>query len=94
MAGGGTRKTKAGGRREGWRDPRMSRRPGSKEKNCFDMIEWKAVREAASRYLPKHTAAARREHRNLSVEQEGVLPMPKDRGAEQGDVHSSGSGGG
>ena len=28
------------------------------EKNCFGMIEWKAVREAASRFLPKHTAAA------------------------------------
>ena len=28
------------------------------EKNCFGMIEWKAVREAASRLLPKHTAAA------------------------------------
>ena len=27
------------------------------EKNCFGMIEWKAVREAASRFLPKHTAA-------------------------------------
>ena len=28
------------------------------EKNCFEMIEWKAVREAASRFLPKHTAAS------------------------------------
>ena len=27
------------------------------EKNCFGMIEWKAVREAASWFLPKHTAA-------------------------------------
>ena len=42
------------------------------EKNCFGMIEWKAVREAASRFLPKHTAAAAWKHRNLShVEQEG-----------------------
>ena len=57
------------------------------EKNCFGMIEWKAVREAASRFLPKHTAAARWTHRRLShVEQEGLSPMPKDRGAEQGDV--------
>ena len=56
------------------------------EKNCFGMIEWKAVHEVASRFLPKHTAAAW-QHRNLSyVEQEGLLPMPKDRGAEQGDV--------
>ena len=28
------------------------------EKNCFGMIVWKAVREAASRFLPKHKAAA------------------------------------
>ena len=57
------------------------------DRNCFGMIEWKAVREARSRFLPKHTAAAGWKYRNLShVEQEGVLPMPKDRGAEQGDV--------
>ena len=36
------------------------------EKNCFGMIEWKAVREAASRFLPKHNAAATWEHGNLS----------------------------
>ena len=57
------------------------------EKNCLGMIEWKAVRETASRFLPKYTAAATWTHRNLShVEQEGLSPMPKDRGAEQGDV--------
>ena len=58
------------------------------EKNCFGMVEWQAVREAASRFLPKaHSAAAARRHRILShVEQEGLRPMPKDRGAEQGDV--------
>ena len=57
------------------------------EKNCFGMIERQAVREAASRFLPKHTAAAAWKHRNLShVEQEGLPPMPKDRGAAQGDV--------
>ena len=28
------------------------------EKNCFEMIEWQAVREAASRFLPKHTAGS------------------------------------
>ena len=57
------------------------------EKNCFGMIEWKAVTEAASRFLLKHTAAAAWKHRNLShVEQEKQAPMPKDRGAEQGDV--------
>ena len=44
------------------------------------MIGWQAVRDAASRLLSKHTAAA--EH----VEQDWLPPMPKDRGAEQGDV--------
>ena len=43
--------------------------------------------EAAARLLPKHTAAAAWKHRNLShVEPDGHPPMPKDRGAEQGDV--------
>ena len=57
------------------------------EKNCFGVIEWKAVRKAAAHFLPKHTAAAGRKHLNLShVEKEGLSPMPKDRGAEQGDV--------
>ena len=57
------------------------------EKNCIGMIEWKAVREAASRFRPKHTAAATWTRRNLSyVEQEGLSPMPKGRGAEQRDV--------
>ena len=57
------------------------------EKNCFGMIEWKAVREAPSQVLPKHMAAAAWKHRNVSyVEQEGLLPMPKDRGAEHRDV--------
>ena len=47
------------------------------EKSCFG-IEWKAVREAASRFLPKHMVAATWKHRSL--EQEGLSPMPKDRG--------------
>ena len=45
------------------------------KKNCFEMIERKAVREAASRFLPQHTAAAAAtwKHRKLShVEQEGL----------------------
>ena len=51
------------------------------------MIEWIAVREAATRFLPKHTAGAAWKHRSLSHgEQEELAPMPKDRGAEQGDV--------
>ena len=55
--------------------------------NCFRMIEWRAVRDAASQFLPEHTAAAAWKHRNLShVDQEGLAPMPADRGAEQGDV--------
>ena len=57
------------------------------EKNCLGMIEWQAVREAAARFLPKHTAAAAWKHQNQShVEQEGLPPRPKDRGAEQGDA--------
>ena len=32
------------------------------EKNCFGMIEWKAVREAASRFLAKHT---QQQHGNI-----------------------------
>ena len=56
------------------------------------IIEWKAVRETASLFLPKHAAAAAAawKHRNLShVEQELLSQMPKDRGAEQGDVDGS-----
>ena len=50
------------------------------EQNFFGMMEWDAVRDAASRFLPKHTAVAAWKHRNLShVEQEGFAPMPKDR---------------
>ena len=57
------------------------------EKHCFRIVEWRAVREAASWFLPKHTAAAAWKHRNLShVDQERLAPMSKDRGAEQGDV--------
>ena len=57
------------------------------EKNCFGMIEWNAVRKAAGHFLPKHVATAGWRHRTLShVEQEGLPPTPKRRGAEQGDV--------
>ena len=57
------------------------------EKNCFGMIEWKGVREAACRFLPEHTSAVAWKHRSLPhVEQEGLSPMPKDRGGGQGDV--------
>ena len=42
---------------------------------------------AAAHFLPKHAAAAAWKYRSLShVEQVGLPPTPKDRGAEQGDV--------
>ena len=57
------------------------------EKNCFGMIECKTVRKTAAHFFSKHTVTAGWKHRNLShVEQEVLSPMPKDRGAEQGDV--------
>ena len=57
------------------------------EKHRIGMIEWKAVRKAASHFSPQHTAAAGWKHRNLShVEQEELSLMRKDRGAEQADV--------
>ena len=49
------------------------------------MFEWKAVREA--RGFSQSTQQQQWKHWNVSfVEQEGLSPMPKDRGAEQGDV--------
>ena len=57
------------------------------ERKCFGMIEWNAARKAAANFLPKHAAVAVWKHRSLShVEQKNLPPMPKDRGAEQGDV--------
>ena len=57
------------------------------EKKCFGLIDWNAGHKAAAHFLPKHAAAAACRHRSLShVEQEGLPPKPKDRGAEQGDV--------
>jgi hypothetical protein len=56
-------------------------------KNCLGRIEWRAVREASRQTLPRHTAVACWKHAAPSfVEQSGVDPVPKDRGAEQGDV--------
>ena len=71
------------------------------EKTAFGMLEWNPPRRAAGHFLPKHAATAGLKHRTLShVEQEGLPPMPKDRGAEQGGVDgtlgvhlSSGNGG-
>ena len=45
------------------------------------------LRSGISRSLSHHGKIAAWKHRNLShVEQEGLAPMPKDRGVEQGDV--------
>ena len=56
------------------------------EKNCFGMIEWNAVCEAASRFLPRHTAAAAGNIETCPMLNRYGLSMPKDRGAGQGDV--------
>jgi hypothetical protein len=57
------------------------------QKTCFCLLEWQAIRDAARQALPRHWAVAGWKHAQLShVEQEGVRPYPKDRGAEQGDV--------
>jgi hypothetical protein len=57
------------------------------EKNCFGSLEWDSVRNASREFHPKHAAVAAWKHSGRSyVEQEGVNPLPKDRGAEQGDV--------
>ena len=43
--------------------------------------------ECSTQSIPKHAVAAEWKHGPLShVEEEGLLPMSKDRGAEQGDV--------
>ena len=45
------------------------------------------MRKWASSLLPKHAAVAGWKHRAQSfLEQNGLPPMPEDRGAEQGDV--------
>ena len=58
------------------------------EKTCFGMLEWPAVRQASLQtLLPTHYPVACWKHAAASaVEQRGVDEMPKDRGAEQGDV--------
>ena len=58
------------------------------EKNCFWDDRMGGSARGGVAVSPKHTAAAAAwKHRNVfHVEQEGLLPMPKDRGAEQGDV--------
>ena len=58
------------------------------EKNCFGMIEWKAVREVASRFLPKQHCGGWMETIGTcpTLNRRGCRQMPKDQGAEQGDV--------
>ena len=57
------------------------------EKNSFGMLEWPAVRYAAQQALPRRFTPACWKHAASSeVEQDGVRALPKDRGAEQGDV--------
>ena len=57
------------------------------ERNCYGRLEWSAIRAAIQQALPRHLAATCWKHESAShVEQEGVAPAPKDRGAEQGDV--------
>eukprot|EP00973_Karenia_brevis_P055254 7682456-Karenia_brevis.AAC.1 len=51
------------------------------------MLEWPALRAAAMQALPRHGAVTCWKHAAISqVEQPKVVPAPKDRGAEQGDV--------
>ena len=60
------------------------------ERNCFGSLEWQAIRAATYEALPRHYAATCWKHaERSSVEQRGVAPAPKDRGAEQGDVDGS-----
>ena len=50
------------------------------------MIDRIAVRNSASNPPPKHAAVAGRSIAPSTKEVEGVEPIPKDRGAEQGHV--------
>ena len=47
------------------------------EKNCFGMVEWRAMRDAASRFLPNHIETC------LKTSKRG---WRNNHGAEQGDV--------
>ena len=75
---------------ESWRAGEMTRplaRIKIDQKNCFGMLEWPSVRQATKDALPRHYAVAAWKHQSASeVEQHGVAPAPKNRGAEQGDV--------
>jgi hypothetical protein len=75
---------------DSWREGELTRplaRLKIDETNCFGMLEWQSIRKAARDALPRHYAVASWKHLSTSqVEQPGITPAPKDRGAEQGDV--------
>ncbi len=75
---------------EVWRDGDLERplaRIKIDERNCFGSLEWPAIRRASQEELPRHFVVACWKHAAVSaVEQQGVAPAAKDRGAEQGDV--------
>ena len=69
-----------------WRQEHLTRIKMD-ERNCFVLFVWRTVRNSTISLLPKHAAVAGWKHRALSsLEQKGAQPMPRDRGAEQGDV--------
>ena len=70
--------------------PRALARIKIDERNCYGRLEWPAIRAATLQSAPRHFAATCWKHAAAShVEQEGVAPTTKDRGAEQGDVDGS-----
>ena len=73
-----------------WKEGRLERplaRVKIDETNCFGRLEWPAIRRAVHEALPRHFPVTCWKHAAVShVEQRDVGPMPKDRGAEQGDV--------
>ena len=67
--------------------PRTLDRIKIEETNCFGSLEWPAIRKAALEALPRHFLALCWKHEKASsVMQPGIPLLPKDRGAEQGDV--------
>ncbi len=73
-----------------WKEGRLERplaRVKIDETNCFGRLEWPAIRRAVHEALPRHFPVTCWKHAAVShVEQRDVGPMPKDQGAEQGDV--------
>ncbi len=73
-----------------WKEGRLERplaRVKIDETNCFGRLEWPAIRRAVYEALPRHFPVICWKHAAVShVKQRDVGPMPKDQGAEQGDV--------